>query len=474
MTTIAIIGAGFCGTTLAVHLLRRPPVTPLNVVLINRSGLLARGVAYGTRTASHVLNVPAARMGALPGDEEDGFLQFARRQDPKVGGASFVARRTYGDYLETLLTEAAMRASNGCRFRAVVGDVNRIQPLASGGARILLGNGDVVAADKVVLSMGNYAPSDPPVAAGQRAFYSSPRYVGNPWKPDALWVVKPEQPVLLIGTGLTMLDIALDLRERGHQAPIYTLSRRGLMPQPHRDLETPPVYDEQLPRRMLARPTARNYLRAVRSAIIVHMRAGGDWRDVIGALRAVTPQLWQALPLPERQRFLRHVRPYWETHRHRCAPDLGRRLQAEIDAGELTVLAGRLMAYDEDAEAVRVQWRRRGSRTLEQLTVGTVINCTGPDTDTRKLRDPLIAGLRDDGLLRPDRLGLGFEVDARYALCDHDGAATPWLHCVGPFLKYRDWEATAVPELREHVAALAEVLHRELGGASRDITGFAS
>ncbi|MFT4046378.1 MAG: FAD/NAD(P)-binding protein [Solimonas sp.] len=473
MKTIAIIGAGFCGTALAVHLLRRPPVTPLDVVLINRSGLMARGVAYGTRTNSHVLNVPAARMGALPG-EEDGFLQFARRQDPKVNGASFVARRCYGDFLEALLAEAAVRAPSGARFRAVVGDVNRIVPLADGGARVLLGNGDAIQADKVVLSMGNYAPGDPPVAAGQRAFYSSPRYVANPWRPDALWVVKPDQPVLLIGTGLTMLDIVLDLRDRGHAAPIYALSRRGLMPQPHRDLETPPVYDEQLPRRMFALPTARNYLAAVRAAVGIHERAGGDWRDVIGALRAVTPQLWQSLPLAERQRFLRHVRPYWETHRHRCAPALGRRLQAEVDSGGLQLIAGRLVAYDERPDAVTVHYTRRGGQA-ESLRVGTVINCTGPDGDTRKLRDPLIAGLREDGLLRADRLGLGFEVDDGYALRDHDGVATPWLHYVGPFLKYRDWEATAVPELRKHVAALAAVLQRDLGSrAPGGIAGFAS
>ncbi|WP_020650632.1 FAD/NAD(P)-binding protein [Solimonas variicoloris] len=473
MTTIVIIGAGFCGTTLAVQLLRRPPVTPLDVVLVNRSGLLARGVAYGTRTASHVLNVPAGRMGALPG-EEDGFLRFAQRHDPKVGAGSFVARRTYGDYLESLLADAAVHAPSGCRFRAVVGDVNRIQPLASGGARVMLNNGDALLADKVVLSMGNYAPADPPLADEQRAFYSSPRYVRNPWHPDALWVVKPDQPVLLVGTGLTMLDVVLDLRDRGHTAPIYALSRRGLMPQAHRDLETPPVYDEQLPRRMFARPTARNYLRAVRTAVAVHARAGGDWRDVIGALRALTPQLWQALPLAERQRFLRHVRPYWEIHRHRCAPELGRRLQAEVDSGGLTLIAGRLGGYDERPEAVRVRFRRRGRAASEALSVGTVINCTGPDGDTRRLRDPLIAGLRDDGLVRADRLGLGFEVDEHYALRDHDGVAASWLHYVGPFLKYRDWEATAVPELRQHVAALAEVLHRELAQQAPAISGFAS
>lgn len=473
MTTIAIIGAGFCGTTLAVHLLRRPPTRPLSVVLINRSGLLARGVAYGTRTASHVLNVPAGRMGAMP-DEPDGFLDFVRQQDPQLTAASFVPRRSYGDYLESLLTEAAVRAPVGCRFRAVVGDVERIRPREGGGAHVLLNNGDLVEADRVVLSMGHYAPGDPPVAPGERAFYSSPRYVRDPWHPAALHVVKPEAPVLLVGSGLTMLDVVLDLRERGHRAPIYALSRRGLMPQAHRALELPPVYDESLPARMLGEPTARHYLHAVRKAVERQAARGGDWRDTVGALRAVTPRLWQALPLAERRRFLRHVRAYWETHRHRCAPALGQRLQLECEAGRLQLVAGRILGYNETALDVGVRIRRRGAAQDEMLCVGTVVNCTGPQGDTRQLRDPLIAGLREDGLLVSDPLGLGFETDERYALLDSRGAASRSLHYVGPFLKARDWEATAVPELREHAARLAEVLRTELHHASEAIAGFAS
>lgn len=472
MTTIAIIGAGFCGTTLAVHLLRRPPTTPLTIVLINRSGLLARGVAYGTRTASHVLNVPAGRMGALDGDES-GFLQFAQRQDPNVSATSFVARRTYGDYLEHLLADAAANAPHGCRFRAMVGDVNRVLPREDGsGARVVMNNGDHVDADHVVLSMGNYAPPNPPIALDQRAFYSSPRYVRDPWRPDALWVVKPDAPVLLIGTGLTMLDIVLDLRDRGHRGAIHAVSRRGLMPQPHRDLELPPIYDEQLPRRLFATPTARNYLRAVRLGIARHAVQGGDWRDVIGGLRALTPSLWQALPAHERQRFLRHVRPYWETHRHRCAPQLGQRLQDEVANGGLRLVAGRVAAYDERANGVVVQIRQRGRAAPLALQVGTVLNCTGPDADTRKLADPLLAGLRSDGLLVPDRLGLGFEMSEDYALRDRHGAASPWLHYVGPFLKGRDWEATAVPELRRHVGLLAAALQRRLQAPGERISGL--
>lgn len=461
MTTIAIIGAGFCGTNLAIQLLRRPPVLPLQVVLINRSGLMARGVAYGTRTEDHVLNVPAARMGALPG-EEDGFLKFAQRHDPRINGASFVSRRLYGDYLETLLADAALRAPTGCRFRAMVGEVERINP-QDGGAEILLSNGDHLTASKVVLALGNYAPADPPIAPEQRGFYSSPRYVRDPWRPDALWVVKPEQPVLLVGTGLTMLDIVLDLRARGHRAPILALSRRGLTPPAHRDLDAPPIYDELLPQRMLERPRARHYLRSLRAAVTASIAQGGDWRDVIGALRAVTPQLWQALSVAEQKRFLRHLRPYWEVHRHRCAPELGQRFEAERESGRLQILAGRLLGFDERPDGVTVHFRRRGASAAESAKVGVVVNCTGPDNDTRRVREPLLAGLRQDGLAMPDALGLGLQTDAQYALLDRSGRPSNWLYYVGPFLRARDWEATAVPELRMHIARLVEQLRFDFG-----------
>ncbi|PPE73326.1 hydroxyacylglutathione hydrolase [Solimonas fluminis] len=460
-TTIAIIGAGFCGTALAVQLLRRPPVLPLQLVLVNRSGLMARGVAYGTRVENHVLNVPAARMGVLPG-EESGFLEFAQRHDPRVTGGSFVPRRLYGDYLETLLTEAAVNAPAGCHFRAVVGEVERIMP-AGGGGELWLANGDRLRADQVVLALGHYSPADPPVPDAQRGFYSSPRYVRDPWRPDALWGVKPDQPVLLVGSGLTMLDIVLDLRARGHQAPIHALSRRGLLPLAHRELELPPVYDEALPRHMLARPGARHYLHCLRAAVADAAAQGGDWRDVVGALRAPTRDLWRALPAAERRRFLRHLRPYWEVHRHRCAPPLGRRLEAERAAGGLQLLAGRILGFDERPDRVVVELRRRGAAAPERLEVGAVVNCSGPEADTRRSREPLLAALRSDGLALPDELGLGLEIDLEsYGLRDRQGVASSWLRYVGPFLRAQDWEATAVPELRQHVTRLAGRLRGDL------------
>lgn len=459
MKTVVVIGAGFCGAVAAAQLLRTPSPVPLKVVLLNRSGLMARGVAYGTRTEQHVLNVPAGRMSAYA-DDADHFLRYARGALPGITGASFVPRRLYGDYLEWLLSEAARNPAPGHAFRAMVGEVARICPDDTG-ASIELASGETLRAERVVLALGNYAPATPGFEQGRDELVHSPRYVRDPWRPDALWGVRPDEPVLLIGTGLTMLDVVLDLRARGVRAPIHALSRRGLMPLPHRELELRPHYD--LPPRF-AHMTAglRRYLRALRMWMREAAAQGVDWRDIIGGLRAHTPALWQAMHLKERQRFLRHLRPYWEVHRHRCAPALWAALAAEHREGHLQVHAGRLAGVESSLDALTVHYRPRGQTDLRRLRVGAVINCTGPEADTRTLREPLIAGLREAGLLQPDALGLGVEVDAAYRLIGAGGQPSAVLHYVGPFLKARDWEATAVPELRRHVAALCTALRASL------------
>lgn len=465
MTTLAIIGAGFSGALTAVQLLRQAR-RPVQLILINRSGLMARGVAYGTRSDRHVLNVPAARMSAFPDDEGD-FERYAHSQDARWSGSSFVPRQVFGDYLESRLNEAARDAAPGVRFRAMVGDVERIEasapPFDQRPLRLILHSGESVAVDRVVLALGNFAPADIPVDEASREFYSSPRYVRDPWRPDALWVVKPEAPVLLLGTGLTMLDILLSLRQRGYTGPVHAVSRRGLLPQAHRDSHLPPHYRSQLAQRLAGACTIRAYLRETRREIAEAAAQGVDWRDIVGSLRAGTSLLWQRLSLPERQRFLRHLRPFWDVHRHRCAPQLGEALQHEIQGGGLLVHKGRVLGFDETTEGVRLRWRARGSTAVQTLQVGTVINCTGPVSDTRRCREPLIAQLRECGQLTPDPLGLGLSVGDDYRLLDDSGKPSANLHYIGPLLRARDWEATAVPELRRHARQLAGSLLAELG-----------
>lgn len=456
--TIAIIGAGFCGAVTAASLLRSADAEPLDIVLINRSGPMARGLAYGTRTRRHLLNAPAARMGAFVDDAGD-FLRYAQTRDPTITGATFVPRQLFGDYLEEVLASAVRQAAPQHRFRAVAGDVISLQ-VDPGDApvRLRFADGRHLAADQVVLALGNFQPSDPRIPGGEAFFRNSARYVRDPWSDDALRRITSDRPVLTIGTGLTMIDVVLGLRAQGMSNQVLALSRHGLVPLAHRALDEPPLYRHGLPQRLVQAGTARGCLAELRREVREAAERGIDWRDVIGGLRAHTPRIWHALPISERRRFLRHLRPYWEVHRNRMAPRHGALLQAEVAADRLRPLAGRILAIEEQADSVRVRWRPRGGEEATEMEVGTVVNCTGPQSDTRRLQEPLLRRLREDGLIAPDALGLGLQTDERYALIDAQGRASDRLHYVGPFLRASHFEATAVPELRRHVAQLVQVL----------------
>jgi len=419
---------------------------------------MARGVAYGTRRLDHLLNVPAGRMSAIEGEADD-FYRYALERDPRYTRASFVPRRIYGDYLEARLTEAIEQAPEGVAFRSIVGTAVAISPPdGDRAAAIKMDNGQVIYADRIVLSNGNEMRGDPPVGSAHRDFYESSRYVRDPWLPGALRDIERATPVMLVGSGLTMVDVVLSLRAQGHTAPIHALSRHGLLPQAHREMHAPPTYDGFLAARMLACPDVRHYVRAMREAAADAARVGLDWRDVIGSIREATPSLWRQLPAEQRRRFLRHVRPYWDVHRHRCAPLPAARLQAEFNHGGLMLHAGRVTGYELREDSVSVSVRRRGMDAPQRFEVTAVVNCTGPSPDYGDERGSLFGRLRADGLLMRDDIDMGFAVSDDGSVLDGHGVPSAWLFYVGPLLQSRDWEATAVPELRRHVKRLAEAL----------------
>jgi uncharacterized NAD(P)/FAD-binding protein YdhS len=185
---------------------------------------------------------------------------------------------------------------------------------------------------------------------------------------------------------------------------------------------------------------------------------GIEWQSVFDSLRPLVARIWQSLPGPERRRFLRHVRPYWEVHRHRAAPPIAQSIAEQISAGQIKVHAGRIIHYVEDSHAVKVTYRERESGNAKSLKVDRVINCTGPESDCRRLNNPLMSGLLASGLARPDPLFLGLDVSPDGALIGTDGNASGALYAVGPARKGSLWESTAVPELREQIHRLAQHL----------------
>ncbi|WP_447776937.1 FAD/NAD(P)-binding protein [Pseudomonas chlororaphis] len=451
MKTLVVIGAGFSGAVTAAQFLRRSP-PGVRVVLINRSGAMARGLAYGTNSSLHLLNVPAGNMSAYV-DEPDHFLRFCQAQDAAYTASSFVPRKLYGDYLASVLDFSEAHCSENVRLERLISEVYRITP-SGAGAVLELENGEQLKADQVVLAFGNFSPLDIP---GFACLINSPYYQSDPWS----FSLKEradmdDRSILLIGSGLTALDVALGLLQQGHRGPIHMVSRRGLHPLPHRPQRHVQQMSLILVEKLLkVMPTVRAYMREIRSEIEAGRREGLDWRDLLAALRSYTPSLWARLPSTERRRFLRHVQPYWDVHRHRVAPEAYLRFQEALASGQINPVAGRIKSIDSSADGLRIGIQLRGGQQIEQIDVARVINCTGPNTNLRCVDSPLINQLRKDGLVQLDPFGLGLCVDARLSVKNAKGISSSWLYYVGPMLKADYWEATAVPELRQHAKSLA-------------------
>jgi uncharacterized NAD(P)/FAD-binding protein YdhS len=447
---VAIVGSGFSGTMVAAHLLREAS-EPLAVALIER-GPSAGGVAYRTDDPGHLLNVPAGGMSAFP-DVPDHFLDWARaRAGGETGPDSFLPRRLYGEYLAAILDEAAA-SSGGGRLERLRDEAVSVRP-GPCGAEVRLRSGRVLHARRVALALGNFIPASPLPPGSSLA--ASPRYVPNPWAPGALAAVSAGDPVVLIGAGLSMADLVSTLAARGHRAPIHALSRRGLRLQPHAAGSPYPPFllPGSAPR------TTRALLRAVRDETRSARARGRGWREVLDSLRPHVPALWRSLDEAEQARFLRHVRVYWDAHRHRLPPTVFGVLEGLRAAGRLNFLAARIVSARAAAGGVELELRRRGAAAAEVLRATWAINCTGPRGDLEALDEALVADLLRRGLISPDAHRLGARTGADGALLDADGRASDVLFTLGPPRRGTLWESTAVPELRAQAAALA----RRLGG----------
>jgi len=455
--TVAVIGGGFTGTTLAAQLVRHSNPS-FSVVVIEKSGLPGRGMAYGTECNSHLLNVPARDMSAFPEDGEH-FLRWARaNHDWQVEPCSFLPRIEYGRYLGTILSEAALSGGKSC-LHWKRDEARAISATGDGEIEIQLRSGARILADKVVLALGNFPSSDPNLPGrdpASRSGRSRDLYFSSPWSDTSFEGVEHLDSVLLLGSGLSSVDVAVELRHKGFPGAIHILSRHGLLPHFHKAHSPWPVlWNEHSPR------CVRGLLRLVRAQVHEAKQQGIDWRGVVDCLRQVTPQIWQSLPEAEKRRFLRHVRPYWEVHRHRAAPEIARFMDDQTTNGKIQLHAGRITNYRENGPRVEISYCERKSGEGSCLSVDRVINCTAPETDCRRLQDPLVTNLLAKGLVRPHPLFLGFDASVEGALIDHDGCISDSLYAVGPARKGSLWESTAVPEIREQVYQLVQHLVNE-------------
>ncbi len=457
---IVIIGGGLSGCLVAAQLLRQAAEPGLRVTLVERNPPLARGVAYSTECPDHVLNVPAGKISVLP-DEPEHFLTWVNERLGRVGyptrpvaPTDFLPRWIFGDYIYAVLDEARTNARPDVTLRTVPGEAIDIEEPphrqgAAGRQRVLLAEGTVLEADGVVLALGNL-PGEYPIRRSL-PIYHHRRYVHVPWRGPGVANIGSNEPVLLVGAGLTAIDMIVQLERQGHRGTIHALSRRGLRPQVHQLGQTYPAF---LQEGMLP-GTVRQAVHVIRQEIRRAAAKGIGWRAVLDAVRPFSQAIWQNFSWEERARFMRHVRPHWDIHRHRLAPVIAEcvsRIQAE---GRLKFYAGRLESLAEKENGIEATFRVRGKDERKTFVVAKVINCTGPRTDYSKYQHPLLINLLARGLIDHDPLAVGLSASPEGDVNRYRNGPVGWLYTLGAPLQGVLWESTAVPEIRIQAKKLA-------------------
>ncbi|MCW5874722.1 MAG: FAD/NAD(P)-binding protein [Anaerolineales bacterium] len=455
--TITIIGGGASGTLLAIQLLRQAQ-QPLHVYLVEQNGPAGRGVAYGTQSEVHRLNVPANKMGAYP-DQPGHFHEWLGAQSYAYAANEFVPRTIYAEYLRAQLDEAIAAHPGAIELIHDQAIDIEITPQASSlrgkglpaheavpkrvSTLVTLASGRRLASDAAVLAFGNFLPPQPRFLSAQAA--AAPKYFGNPWQADLASRIGPEDRVLVIGMGLTAVDTLLSLHAQQHQGALYAISTHGWWPAVHELGHSYPDFSAEL----AGKTSAAEMLAVVRSHLRAAETQGSNWRAVIDSLRPSTQALWQQLPLTEKQRFMRHLRRLWDVSRHRMPQECAAVLDSLHATGQLHSLHGRVTVVEYEDGAFEVRYRSHSGE--QQLTVDAVINCMGSESNFARLDSPLVQSLLANQHIQPDALAQGLDAAP-------DGKLAARLYTLGTALKGVLWESTAMPEIRVQAQQLATLL----------------
>jgi uncharacterized NAD(P)/FAD-binding protein YdhS len=436
---IAIVGGGATGALVGLHLIRALGDRSIEIIVIEPAAEIGRGVAYSTADQRHLLNVRAGNMSAFA-DQPDHLFQWleARGSINCTTPFCFIPRGLYGTYLADLVRQPLLSGSMR-HIHDVCVDLSE----CGDRVRLLLKSGEAVVADLVVFATGS----------PKRVFLKGVPVV-QAWADSALREPEPERSILIVGSGLTMVDQALSLERQGHCGKITVLSYHGLLPAAHRSIRPYTIGAGQVP----FGAELSQVMRWLRGLISELRNEGYDWRSAIDALRPHTQRLWRSMSPMQKRRFLRHLRAYWDVLRHRMAPEVEEQINGLRAGGRLEILSGRILHAEEGPKGVSVTIRKRGGSERVSLSFGRVIDCTGLSVDFHQSDNELVKTLLACGTARLDPLGIGLDVSEDYALVNGASMRMDKIRVAGPLARATFWECIAIPDIRLQCAHLAEIV----------------
>ncbi|WP_161787125.1 FAD/NAD(P)-binding protein [Hymenobacter sp. IS2118] len=455
---ITVVGGGFAGTALVLHLRRQPALAQARIHLIEPRPAPGPGLAYSAQRHEHLLNVRSGSLSLYPDQPEHFAAWMLSQPESTAGQPEFAPRSAYGRYLNEELTAALHPATGLPVVELHATSAVAAPPLPDGRRTVRLANGTSITSDYVVLALGNFPP--PPPAGPDLRYLEHPGYHANPWAAGNVRRIGPDEQVLLIGSGLTAVDVLLALRQDGHRAPITVVSRHGRWPAAHEPATTPyPNFFDKLAHETTVNGAVAAFKRELRVAAAQNI----GWQPVLDALRPDLGRIWALWSLAEQHRFLQHLAGLWAVGRHRSPPQNTAAVAALKAAGLVRMRLGTVREIIPDGPWLRVRVGPYGEAD-SWLTVQHVINCAGPLLDYNRIADPLVVSLREDGQLCPDPLRLGILTDAAGALLEENGTPAAGLFTLGSSRRPAYFESTAVPEIRRQAVDLAaEIAGRETG-----------
>jgi len=453
---ILIIGGGLSGTMLAVQLLRLPGQR--RILIIEPRAELGRGEAYSAVELGHTLNGNAARMSVDPDNPDDltqwltahiaagGWPESAEQNVPV--SELFPPRGLFGVYVQQRLAEARVAgARHGSTVEHVRAEVVDLQTDADS-VQLTLNDGQHLNGACAVLATGMFPAARTP----QKDSSGLNAAALDPWDVAAMRQLDPQSTVLIIGSGLTMVDAVVSLEQAGHRGPIDVFSRHGLLPHIRRQ---PPAWVDFLAQDPGIR-TPRQLLHELRRHCLDAIAQGIDWQAPLDTVRAHIGRLWSQATDVQRRQFVRHVRPWWESHHHRSPPLSAALVERLHNSGRLRIQAASFKGLEPSTQqGVSIRIRPRGESETRVVHGAALINSSGIEYDWRRVARPLPQQLLARGLVRPGPLALGITAAVDGAVLDAEGQVASRLFAMGPPLRGMWWESTAVTDVALQAKALA-------------------
>jgi uncharacterized NAD(P)/FAD-binding protein YdhS len=450
-TRIVIIGGGASGTIAATHLLHEFS-RPLKIYIVEkRQQAIFRGIAYSSNIQFEPLNVPAGRMSIFS-DLPNDFLDWLKENragltESPITTDSYVSRRWFGDYLTDRLAEAKSKAPQAS-FKLIISEaIDIIKDKKNTKYEVRLADGSSLQANYIVFATGHEPPAD--ILNNIEKALLGEKYITNPWISDPFKNLAPNDDVLIIGSGLSMVDHAVSLLKKKHAGKIYSFSRHGLLPLPQFAGREGHVNFNIDTRQIL------EVFRELRSATFDAEKKGVHWQQIINSIRDEVPGIWQRLSIASKRTFLNRLKHFWEIHRHRMPAESAEILESMRQSGKLEMLAGKRTEIIFQNGKLQFEYITKKDKITRAVKIDYVINCTGPSGNYSGHSNQLVRNLLARGWMKQDSLQLGIETGPNGEIMTVQDIALPNVYGIGPVRKATEWESTAIREIKIQAEQLA-------------------